>query len=35
MIDNLTGEVLASGPRDADRPAIHYVADAGRAGARG
>ncbi len=28
MIDNLTGEVLASGPRDADRPAIHYVATA-------
>ncbi|MDA0162689.1 hypothetical protein OM076_20625 [Solirubrobacter ginsenosidimutans] len=28
MIDNLTGEVLASGPRDADRPAIHYVAAA-------
>jgi hypothetical protein len=28
MIDNLTGEVLASGPRDADRPAIHFVASA-------
>jgi hypothetical protein len=28
MIDNLTGEVLASGPRDADRPAIHYIAAA-------
>jgi hypothetical protein len=28
MIDNLTGEVLASGPRDADRPAIHFVAAA-------
>jgi hypothetical protein len=26
MIDNLTGEVLASGPRDADRPAVYYVA---------
>jgi hypothetical protein len=29
MIDNFTGAVLATGPRDADRPAIHYVADAG------
>jgi hypothetical protein len=29
MIDNFTGVVLATGPRDADRPAIHYVADAG------
>ena len=29
MIDNRTGAVLAIGPRDADRPAIHYVADAG------
>jgi hypothetical protein len=29
MIDNLTGEVLASGPRDADRPAVYYVAAAG------
>jgi hypothetical protein len=29
MIDNRTGAVLASGPRDADRPAIYYVADAG------
>ena len=28
MIDNRTGLVLAAGPRDADRPAIHYVADA-------
>jgi hypothetical protein len=28
MIDNLTGDVLASGPRDADRPAIHYIAEA-------
>ena len=25
----VTGAVLAAGPRDADRPAIHYVADAG------
>ena len=29
MIDDVTGAVLATGPRDADRPAIHYVADAG------
>jgi hypothetical protein len=29
MIDDFTGVVLATGPRDADRPAIHYVADAG------
>jgi hypothetical protein len=29
MIDDFTGAVLATGPRDADRPAIHYVADAG------
>jgi hypothetical protein len=28
MIDNRTGLELAAGPRDADRPAIHYVADA-------
>ena len=27
MIDNRTGLELAAGPRDADRPAIHYVAD--------
>jgi hypothetical protein len=27
MIDDVTGTVLASGPRDADRPAIHYVAE--------
>ena len=30
-----TGAVLAPGPRDADRPAIHYVADAGAAGRAG
>jgi hypothetical protein len=29
MIDNLTGAVLAQGPRDTDRPAIHYVAEPG------
>jgi hypothetical protein len=29
MIDDFTGAVLATGPRDADRPAIHYVANAG------
>jgi hypothetical protein len=29
MIDGFTGEVLATGPRDTDRPAIHFVADAG------
>ena len=29
MVDNLTGEVLASGPRNADRPGLHYVAEAG------
>lgn len=29
MIDNRTGLELAAGPRDADRPAIHYVADTG------
>jgi hypothetical protein len=28
MIDNLTGRVLASGPHDADRPAVYFVADA-------
>lgn len=27
MIDNRTGRELASGPRDADRPGIHYIAD--------
>jgi hypothetical protein len=26
MIDNRTGGMLTEGPRDADRPAIHYVA---------
>jgi hypothetical protein len=30
LVDNRTGTVLASGPRDADRPAVYYVADAGR-----
>jgi len=29
MIDSATGEVLAAGPLDSDRPGIHYVADAG------
>jgi hypothetical protein len=29
MIDNVSGEVLAVGPRDADRPGLHFVADAG------
>jgi len=28
MVDDLTGRVLALGPRDTDRPAIHYVAEA-------
>jgi hypothetical protein len=28
MVDDVTGAVLASGPRDTDRPAIHYVAGA-------
>jgi hypothetical protein len=28
MIDNRTGELLAVGPRDADRPGLHYVAEA-------
>jgi hypothetical protein len=28
LVDNRTGAVLAEGPQDADRPAIHYVADA-------
>ena len=27
MVDDVTGEVLARGPRDTDRPAIHYIAD--------
>jgi hypothetical protein len=30
LLDNVTGSVLAAGPRDADRPAIYYVADTGR-----
>jgi hypothetical protein len=30
LVDNRTGTVLAAGPRDADRPAVYYVADAGR-----
>jgi hypothetical protein len=30
LVDNVTGAVLAEGPRDADRPFIYYVADAGR-----
>jgi hypothetical protein len=29
MIDNRSGEVLAEGPRDADRPGLHYVAESG------
>ena len=29
LIDNRTGAVLAVGPRDANRPAVYYVADAG------
>jgi hypothetical protein len=28
MIDNRTGELLAEGPRDSDRPGLHYIADA-------
>lgn len=30
LVDNRTGAVLAAGARDADRPAIYYVADTGR-----
>jgi hypothetical protein len=30
LLDNVTGSVLAAGPRDADRPAVYYVADTGR-----
>jgi hypothetical protein len=30
LVDNRTGAVLAAGPRDADRPAVYYVADTGR-----
>lgn len=29
LIDNVTGAVLATGRRDADRPAVYYVADVG------
>ena len=29
MVDDRTGTVLAAGPRDADRPAVYFVADAG------
>ena len=29
MVDDRTGAVLAAGPRDADRPAVYFVADAG------
>jgi hypothetical protein len=30
LVDNVTGSVLADGPRDADRPFVYYTADAGR-----
>ncbi len=30
LVDNRSGVVLASGPRDADRPAVYFVADSGR-----
>jgi hypothetical protein len=30
LVDNVTGTVLAEGPRDADRPFIYYAADTGR-----
>jgi hypothetical protein len=30
LVDNRTGAVLAAGARDADRPAVYYVADTGR-----
>jgi hypothetical protein len=30
LVDNRTGAVLAAGPRDADRPAVYYIADTGR-----
>jgi hypothetical protein len=30
LVDNVTGTVLAEGPRDADRPFVYYVADTGR-----
>ena len=29
LVEDVSGTVLARGPRDADRPAIHYVAEAG------
>jgi hypothetical protein len=30
LVDNVTGQVLTAGPRDADRPSVYYVADTGR-----
>jgi hypothetical protein len=30
LVDNVTGSVLAEGPRDADRPFVYYAADTGR-----
>jgi hypothetical protein len=30
LADNVTGTVLAEGPRDADRPFVYYAADTGR-----
>jgi hypothetical protein len=30
LLDNVTGAVLAAGPRDADRPFVYYAADTGR-----
>jgi hypothetical protein len=30
LLDNVTGTVLAEGPRDADRPFVYYTADVGR-----
>ena len=30
LLDNVTGSILTEGPRDADRPAVYYVADTGR-----
>jgi hypothetical protein len=30
LVDNVTGSVLAEGPRDADRPFVYYAADIGR-----
>jgi hypothetical protein len=30
LVDNVTGAVLAEGPRDADRPFVYYAADTGR-----